>query len=84
MFLIVICLEAVRRYQREFDRSIIREWQKTSQANGDGGEKSVELGSGGVTRPLNFRPTMVQQAIRSLLYMIQFAAAYAPLILLIL
>lgn len=90
VILLVIALEFVRRTQREYDSYILRQWKLFStreQANGS------ESGSSADKQPLSarvapfksrpgvFRPSMLQQLIRSVLYMVQFGVGYFVMLL---
>lgn len=79
-FFIVVAIESVRRFGREYDRKIVNDYRLSqnspiapemdlkSDSNGP-----VLIGSGRL-RP--FRPTLVQQIIRALIYFVQFSATY--------
>lgn len=95
--LICMLLELVRRAQREYDRSIVRQWeaQRASQcasstgcAENASGSSEVEQAKGGalvlgksLVAPLTFRPTILQQAARAGFYVVQFWAAYLIMLL---
>lgn len=107
--LLVIALELLRRFQREYDRHIIR---NASAARGDvtyateavaGAKKLADDGSPGPAsptpnqgqtlshtmssrfarflRPFSIRPSLMQQIVRGLLYMVQFGGAYFVMLL---
>jgi copper transporter 1 len=81
--LLVISLEMLRRAVKEFDRYLINKHiksQVTSVTPSGGSPKKVsEDGSPPptcVTVAGGYRPTILEQAIRALLHMLQFAVAY--------
>ncbi|KAF2664922.1 Ctr copper transporter [Microthyrium microscopicum] len=82
--LLVIVLEALRRASKEYDSYIVRSATKhaanmptVTQGSDDGKFVSAS------TRPtaVSTTPTIVQQAIRALLHMLQFAVAYIIMLL---
>ncbi|KAK9428566.1 Ctr copper transporter [Lipomyces doorenjongii] len=89
---LVISLEFLRRLSKEYDRFLIRQHYlhlvsqstvlDTSLRSCQDG-KSVTVPSCEPTRISNakFRPTALQQAIRALLHMLQFAVAYFVMLL---
>jgi copper transporter 1 len=81
--LLVISLEMLRRAVKEFDRYLINKHiksQVTSVTPSGGSPKKVsEDGSPPptcITVAGGYRPTILEQAIRALLHMLQFAVAY--------
>ncbi|KAJ7822428.1 Ctr copper transporter family-domain-containing protein [Mycena leptocephala] len=70
LFLIVILLEGVRRLARVYDRFILRRYQ-SRLAHGILSKISETFRN---NRP--FKPTLIQQFIRSLFYFFQFSTAY--------
>jgi len=93
VLLFVMLLEAVRRAQREYDAYIIRSQTSGSQSsqtnlsrnsseNGKEATTSYAPGTvGGYTMALKRRPTLLQQAVRAALYMVQFGMAYFVMLL---
>ncbi|EPE08387.1 ctr copper transporter [Ophiostoma piceae UAMH 11346] len=69
--LLVIVLEMLRRAVKEYDRYLVRQHLETQSDNGN---KSACAAPG-------FRPTVLQQAVRALLHMAQFAVAYFVMLL---
>ena len=88
VILLVVSLEFLRRLSREYDRFILRQHQRGLPGNvpHSGSTSTSEGGAdkGAVAttaRPVNcgpqyFRPNLMQQAVRALLHMMQFAVAY--------
>lgn len=87
VILLVICLEMLRRAVKEFDRYLIR----THKARWAGGgtaapsSESADDPAKGPSEPVAasarsaippFRPNMLQQAVRALIHVCQFAVAY--------
>ena len=92
VILLVISLEFLRRTQREFDRYLRRPYALVGSETGSGsGESDTTKGSqikvaGFETSPWGATQTagklkMWQQAVRSLLYMLQFAVGYFVMLL---
>lgn len=81
---LVAALEGLRRSAREYDRFLVNQHlsrvQAATAAMGKGnGSASDGVGMGGMSAcaPIPpFRPTVLQQAIRSFLHMLQFGTAY--------
>lgn len=90
VILLVIALEFIRRTQREYDAFILRQWK--SSVTELQAERS-ESGSSTAKQPLSavvipfqqrsgvFQPSIFQQFIRSLLYMVQFGVGYFVMLL---
>lgn len=76
---LVVALEALRRGTREFDRFITNQHIAKYRAS-NGIVSSSKDSSEGVVAPCApippFRPSLVQQAIRAFLHMLQFGTAY--------
>ncbi|KAJ5639582.1 uncharacterized protein N7484_007444 [Penicillium longicatenatum] len=70
---LVICLEFLRRLGKEYDRFLLR--QHELRAAMVGSETSVEA-SCLRSKPLAFTPSVLQQSLRALLHVAQFAVAY--------
>ncbi|KIY46051.1 Ctr-domain-containing protein [Fistulina hepatica ATCC 64428] len=75
LFFLVILVELVRRLAREYDRKIIRDFNARMQEN-DSTDKFP-----GLAGKVPFRPTVMQQLIRSLFYFVQFGAGYMLMLL---
>ena len=88
VILLVIALEALRRAGKEYDRYIVAQHLASINSTTSDGSSAA---SGNSKTPVtttrctptvqNFRPSVVQQAIRSLLHMLQFAVAYFVMLL---
>lgn len=92
--LLVMSLEFLRRLGKEYDRHILRQHQRTQFAlqQSTPSPKSASLSDDKnavacATLPLGkmpiapFRPNVVQQLVRALLHMVQFAVAYFVMLL---
>lgn len=86
--LICVGLELIRRLQREYDRKIVRDWARRQTAahaaesdnfSEEGGKTAKDTGvlvmRKSLLTPLSQRPSFLEQAVRALLYMIQFGIA---------
>ncbi len=81
---LVIALEALRRATREFDRFITSQHVARHRAQNGGAAAAAvprkDSTDGGLVAPCApippFRPSLVQQAIRASLHMLQFGTAY--------
>ncbi|KAF9870220.1 copper transporter ctr4 [Colletotrichum karsti] len=91
VILLVMCLELLRRTVKEYDRYLIRQ-HKASFAAGSGAispnsENAGIKGAAASVAPVAgaaippFRPNVLQQAVRALLHMCQFAVAYFVMLL---
>ncbi|KAL4869286.1 hypothetical protein BDV12DRAFT_185339 [Aspergillus spectabilis] len=92
---LVIALEFLRRVAREYDAFIVHRAQLRSQfispaaqsppssSTGDALHKptAASTGAEGVPIPARIRPTLLEQLIRALLHMLQFAVAYFVMLL---
>ncbi|KAI1394950.1 Ctr copper transporter family-domain-containing protein [Hypoxylon fuscum] len=89
VILLTMSLEFMRRTVKEYDRYLIRRHTSTNISAStaspkDGNDKAVPasptpshiMGQSG-----GFRPTVLEQAVRALLHMIQFAVAYFVMLL---
>ncbi|CAG8952618.1 hypothetical protein HYFRA_00009724 [Hymenoscyphus fraxineus] len=89
VILLVMSLEFLRRSAKEYDRYIIRQFQRslsipplsqTTQNNksypDSEREDAVKVGT-----QIQFRPNLMQQAVRATFHMLQFAAAYFVMLL---
>ncbi|KAJ8114130.1 hypothetical protein OPT61_g3920 [Boeremia exigua] len=88
VILLVIALEALRRAGKEYDRYIVNQHlatlpQTNTVASSASSDNSKTPATGAVLAPTvqNFRPSVLQQAIRALLHMLQFAVAYFVMLL---
>ncbi|KAG5636468.1 hypothetical protein H0H81_007948 [Sphagnurus paluster] len=83
LFFVVILLEAFRRLGREYDRKIVREHNARYAAGTAAGEDGSlsKFADGSISTPPPFRPSVAQQAIRSLFYFVQFSAGYILMLL---
>ncbi|KAM0282367.1 hypothetical protein ACHAQH_003046 [Verticillium albo-atrum] len=95
--LLVLSLEALRRAGKEYDRYLIRSHASAAtvvssvssgaasndSASGgkNGSEVTAPLGAGGVAIIAPFRPSLLQQAVRALLHLLQFGVAYFVMLL---
>lgn len=88
VILLVIALEALRRAGKEYDRYIVNQYLAThtptatvaSSASSDNSKTPVAATCPAPTVQ-NFRPSILQQAVRALLHMLQFAVAYFVMLL---
>lgn len=82
-------LEFLRRASREYDRYILNQAQQHHQRNDSPGFAPVESAAGNsavkvatcATDIPYFRPSVLQQIIRALFHMVQFAVAYFIMLL---
>jgi copper transporter 1 len=81
--LLVISLEFLRRTAKEYDRHILRQFQRSlylpTESDSKGCPPTKEL-LGGVGE-IQFRPNILQQIVRATLHMVQFAVAYFVMLL---
>ncbi|KAJ4323250.1 Copper Transporter integral membrane protein that functions in high affinity copper transport [Neodidymelliopsis sp. IMI 364377] len=88
VILLVILLEALRRAGKEYDRYIVQQYLNShasattiaSSASSDT-SKTPATATASATTVQQFRPSVLQQAIRALLHMFQFAVAYFVMLL---
>lgn len=88
VILLVIALEALRRAGKEYDRYIVNQYLAThtpaamvsSSASSDN-SKTPATATGPAPAVHKFRPSILQQAVRALLHMLQFAVAYFVMLL---
>jgi len=94
---LVILLEFLRRLAKEYDRMLMRNWQRTiipravcnpNATSSDDDSSTRKPGANATAAPvfageqqLRFRPTVLQQGVRALLHMLQFAVAYFVMLL---
>jgi copper transporter 1 len=87
VILLVVVLEALRRSAVEYDGYLIRknaERQASVPRSDSASDGSTNKGASAVAKPVAFtpaRPNIVEQAIRALLHMLQFAVAYFIMLL---
>lgn len=91
--LLVIALEFLRRAGKEYDRYIVAQHTRSLAAIGttnssapsdNGARNKAGVASMAACAPIiapKFRPSIVQQAVRALLHMLQFAVAYFVMLL---
>jgi copper transporter 1 len=89
VILLVMSLEFLRRTSKEYDRYLVRQYQRSlavsapalSPLSSHGKDKRA-VGAFTVPAPNTvFRPNVIQQALRALLHMLQFAVAYFIMLL---
>ncbi|KAI2466451.1 Ctr copper transporter [Annulohypoxylon bovei var. microspora] len=90
VILLTMSLEFLRRTGKEYDRYLIRKHTSTALATSTTSSNvSDDKGAMASSAPINrsegqpggFRPTILEQAIRALLHMVQFAVAYFIMLL---
>ncbi|KAF2687668.1 Ctr-domain-containing protein [Lentithecium fluviatile CBS 122367] len=89
VILLVVLLEFLRRAGKEYDRFIIAQYTRSlapipaSSASSDHGKNPTSSTSAACAPAATstFRPNILQQAIRALLHMCQFAVAYFVMLL---
>jgi copper transporter 1 len=91
VILLVMSLEFLRRTSKEYDQYLIRQYQRSltiavSATPPNPSSASEKCTSTATASPMPvastlFRPNVVQQAIRALLHMLQFAVAYFVMLL---
>jgi solute carrier family 31 (copper transporter), member 1 len=82
--LLVMLLEFLRRTVKEYDRFLIRQHEHSAAAVANSAASVNKSADTSPQRPVKaaslattgFRPTVLQQATRALLHMVQFAVAY--------
>ena len=85
VILLVVALEFLRRAGKEYDRFLVSQHihalaqqaqpAPVSASSSDAGKSPAQTTAASVP-PSPFRPNVLQQAIRALLHMVQFAVAY--------
>ncbi|KAK3291772.1 Ctr copper transporter family-domain-containing protein [Chaetomium fimeti] len=75
VLLLVMSLELLRRSVKEYDRFLLRQHSAAPTAQKVTGSPALPAAAPG------FRPTVLQQAMRALLHMVQFAVAYFVMLL---
>ena len=90
VILLVIALEFIRRTQREYDAYILRQWKSSvtelQAERSESGSSTAKQPLSTVVIPLQrrtgvFQPSIFQQIIRSLLFMVQFGVGYFVMLL---
>lgn len=93
VILLVIALEFLRRAGKEYDRFLVTQHarslalvpQSSSASSHDDTDAITKApgvsASAAPLAPATFRPTILQQAVRALLHMLQFAVAYFVMLL---
>ncbi|KZM23494.1 Copper Transporter integral membrane protein that functions in high affinity copper transport [Ascochyta rabiei] len=90
VILLVILLEALRRAGKEYDRYIVNQYlashatvaaAASSASSDDDSRKNPATTAAIAPTAQSFRPSVIQQAIRALLHMLQFAVAYFVMLL---
>jgi copper transporter 1 len=90
VILLVIVLEFLRRAGKEYDRYIVAQHLKSlpssvassaSSADGNNNKNLATATASPVVAAQHFRPSILQQAMRALLHMLQFAVAYFVMLL---
>jgi solute carrier family 31 (copper transporter), member 1 len=91
VILLVIALEFLRRAGKEYDRYILKQYarsQNISPVSSSSSTNDTAKGPSASTTPAcaavasqTFRPNLLQQALRALLHMLQFAVAYFIMLL---
>lgn len=80
--LLVMVLELLRRSVKEYDRSLLRRHAArqleagAAPAASPGTKPGCDLGAAPTTTASAYRPAILEQAVRALLHMAQFAVAY--------
>ncbi|KAL5392837.1 hypothetical protein DPSP01_000534 [Paraphaeosphaeria sporulosa] len=86
---LVLILEFLRRAGKEYDRYILAQHTRSlaeaspvpDSSSSDAVNKNPASSTTRTVPPRSFRPTILQQAIRALLHMLQFAVAYFVMLL---
>ncbi|KAF2108327.1 Ctr copper transporter family-domain-containing protein [Lophiotrema nucula] len=93
VILLVLSLELLRRAGKEYDRYIIEQYKRSlapitspessTSSTHDANSKGPSATAARTSTPAlqSFRPNVLQQAIRALLHMLQFAVAYFIMLL---
>ncbi|KAK4222546.1 Ctr copper transporter family-domain-containing protein [Podospora fimiseda] len=79
--LLVMTLELLRRSVKEYDRYLLKKAATATSVVTSGSGKGDVSPSTCVTRSKGYRPNFLEQAIRALLHMLQFAVAYFVMLL---
>ena len=87
--LLVMSLELLRRASKEYDAYIIRQHLLTNPAVAASGSNESDSDTKGTvaqttrcpTQKRSFKPSLLQQLLRSTLHMLQFAVAYFVMLL---
>ena len=90
VILLVIALEFIRRSQREYDAYILRQWRSSvtelQAERRESGSSTAKQPLSAVVIPLQrrsevFQPSIFQQIVRSLFFMVQFGVGYFVMLL---
>jgi copper transporter 1 len=87
VILLVMFLEFLRRLGKEYDRYILRQYERavtcspTPVCEAGGPVKEGTIVVQALDSRLKFRPNVIQQAVRATLHMAQFAVAYIVMLL---
>jgi solute carrier family 31 (copper transporter), member 1 len=91
VILLVVFLEFLRRSSKEYDAFILRKYISSHSSRSESKRSSADSASlfnaptsttiTTISATRTFRPSLLQQAIRSLLHMLQFAVAYLIMLL---
>ncbi|KAF2445822.1 Ctr-domain-containing protein [Karstenula rhodostoma CBS 690.94] len=88
VILLVLSLEFLRRAAKEYDRYILAQHTRSlaeaspgPNSSSDAVNKNVARAATRTITPRSFRPSLLQQVIRALLHMLQFAVAYFVMLL---
>jgi copper transporter 1 len=87
VILLVMFLEFLRRLGKEYDRYILRQYERvvacspTPVCESGGPVKEGTIVVQALDSRLKFRPNVIQQAVRATLHMAQFAVAYIVMLL---
>ncbi|KAJ4346481.1 Copper Transporter integral membrane protein that functions in high affinity copper transport [Didymosphaeria variabile] len=89
VILLVLSLEFLRRAGKEYDRYILSQHTRSlahaspdpSPSSSDAMNKNTASAITRTVPPRSFRPNVLQQGIRALLHMLQFAVAYFVMLL---
>lgn len=89
VILLVMSLEFLRRTSKEYDRYLVRQYQRSlavsapalSPSSSNDKDKCATAAYAIPAPSTVFRPNVIQQAVRALLHMLQFAVAYFIMLL---
>ncbi|KAF3045210.1 Copper Transporter integral membrane protein that functions in high affinity copper transport [Didymella heteroderae] len=86
VILLVVILEFLRRTGKEYDRHIVQQYLASHApaapaASSDSSDNSKTPATNAAPTVQRFHPNVLQQAIRALLHMLQFAVAYFIMLL---
>ncbi|CAG8982646.1 hypothetical protein HYALB_00006041 [Hymenoscyphus albidus] len=86
VILLVMSLEFLRRSAKEYDRYILRQFQRSLNIPPQNQTQNTKSCSDSeeavkIVAQIQFRPNLMQQAVRATFHMLQFAAAYFVMLL---